>query len=354
MALLNKSIQRSYHIPIEKILLNDSKTIRPGMKIAENYLLQRELAGGSFGKIYESVDLTDRMNFAAKIVNNSISSLNEPSDDLSKEREILLKLKDEEGFPRVKDIVNTFSSDILIMSLLGPDLKTIQKRLGRLSLKTVSMIGIQALERIESLHNIGFIHRDIKPDNLLIGNHGKESLIHLIDFGLSIAYLNENCEHIPCKIKSKAAGTIYYLSVYGHLGFEASRRDDLISLGYVLLNLFYGELPWAKVTGTLKEKISAIYKIKSTISIGEMCKGLPEEFSEYFYYVYKLEYEEKPNYQYLRYLFTQTLENVGLTNDNLFDWSPKSQKQGIDLKGRNISSSSPTNLMKKNDVDEDP
>lgn len=349
MAFLNKSIQRSYHIPIETILLNDSKTIKPGMKIAEHYLLQRELAGGSFGRIYESVDLTEKMNFAAKVVHNSISSLNEPSDDLSKEREILLKLKDEKGFPRVKDIVSTFSSDILIMSLLGPDLKTHQKRLGRLSLKTVLMIAIQALERLESLHNIGFIHRDIKPDNLLIGTSEKESLIYLIDFGLSIAYLNENNEHIPCKIKSKAAGTIYYLSVYGHLGFEASRRDDLISLGYALLNLFYG----AKVTGNLREKISAIYKIKSTISIEEMCKGLPEEFSEYFYCIYKLEYAEKPNYQYLRGLFTQMLENNGLINDNVFDWNIRPQKQGIDLKGRNISSCSPTSLMKKNTIDED-
>lgn len=339
MTFVNKSLKRSYHIPLESIIQNDPKVISSGMKLADKYYIKRELAGGSFAKIYECVDILECLAFAAKIVPHPIFDPNAPKDDLSKERTILLKLANEKGFPRVKELLGTFSNDILIMSLLGRDLKTLQTKFRLLSLKTVLMIGIQVIERLRSLHNAGYIHREMKPENLVAGINEWESLIHFVDFGLSIPYLDENKAHIPFKRNSNSVGTVYYLSVYGHLGYELSRRDDLISLGYVLLHLLFGELPWAKVTGTLEEKILAIYKMKSKISAKNLCKGLPEEFSEYFSYVNQLEFSEEPNYQYLSDLFSQTLTNKGLSNDNLFDWilKPKPEHATSSFNANQIS-----------------
>ena len=270
---------------------------------------------------------------------------------------ILQNLDQEKGFPKVKDLVVNSSNEILIMSLLGPNLhKLHQEAGGHFSLKTILMIGLQILKRIEVLHSKGFLHRDLKPENIVIGSNNENiDIIHLIDFGLTTPYIDELGRHIPFSKKSHVVGTLYYLSVFGHLGIQASRRDDLISLGYLLLHLFFGELPWINVKGDMQNKVLSIFKLKSTITFEKLCEGLPAEFVSYFQYVFNLPFFQKPNYSYLEELFNKMMKDQFLKNDNLFDWKlveKKSEKHGgIDLKGRKIMQNGLTNYMKKADSD---
>merc|ERR1712157_349664 len=105
-------------------------------------------------------------------------------------------------------------------------------------------IGLQCVKRVAELHSFGYLHRDIKPENFMLGYSKSKNLIHIIDFGLSKRFIEDGV-HRPFKNKRSLVGTARYTSINVHKGYEQSRRDDLISVGYMLLFFYYGGLlPW--------------------------------------------------------------------------------------------------------------
>jgi serine/threonine protein kinase len=184
------------------------------------------------------------------------------------------------------------------------------------------MIAEQALHRIEYIHSRSFLHRDIKPENFLIGRGKKEDVIHLIDFGLGKMYRNiKTGEHIPMSEGKSLTGTARYASVNVHLGYEQGRRDDLLAIGYVLIYFLKGTLPWVGIQAkSKKEKYDLIRDKKLETTIEDLCGDQPEAFTKYFKYCNKLEFEEKPNYSYLRKLFREVMKTNSYANDNIFDW----------------------------------
>lgn len=133
----------------------------------------------------------------------------------------------------------------MVMDLLGKSLENLfEANARKFSVKTVVMFGIQALDRLEFLHNKHFIHRDLKPDNFLIGLDRHKHVIHLIDFGLSKKYITREGKHIPYRDGKNLTGTARYASINTHLGVEQGRRDDIESLCYIMLYFLRGSLPW--------------------------------------------------------------------------------------------------------------
>ena len=152
----------------------------------------------------------------------------------NKKRSDIRSTKRRNGFPEYK-IKKQRKSNIFIMDYLGPSLEDLFDFCNNtFSIKTVLMIGIQILNRIESLHKKGFIHRDIKPDNFLIGTSNKKSRIYMIDMGLSKRYIHDN-DHIAYRTDKGFTGSFRYSSIRNHKGIEQSRRDDLESIGYMLI-----------------------------------------------------------------------------------------------------------------------
>ena len=136
---------------------------------------------------------------------------------------------------------------VLIMAIMGPNLEQLFEFCEyQFSLKTVLLIAMQLVMRLEYLHAKNFVHRDMKPENILIGQGKKSSTFYLIDFGLTKRYLcPKTGNHIPFKEQKGIIGTTKYLSLSGHKGNEHSRRDDLESLGIILLYFMRrGHLPW--------------------------------------------------------------------------------------------------------------
>jgi casein kinase 1 len=151
--------------------------------------------------------------------------------------------------------------------------------------------------RIEKVHEERIIHRDIKPDNFLIGIGKKQHYVYIIDFGLAKRFRDPKTgEHIPYRDGKNLTGTARYASVNTHVGIEQSRRDDLESIVYILIYFLKGELPWQGVKAKTKsEKKEKIKNQKKFVTIGEMCFGLPPQFNELLTYVKNLKFDEIPN-----------------------------------------------------------
>jgi serine/threonine protein kinase len=150
------------------------------------------------------------------------------------------------------------------------------------------------IQRLEFLHNNHFIHRDMKPDNFLIGHGKKQNIVYVIDFGLAKRYRDPKTgEHIPYKDNKSLTGTARYASVNAHLGIEQSRRDDLEALGLVFIYLNKGQLPWQGLPArTKKEKYEKIRDKKMCTSIEALTKGMPPEFEQYLSYCRSLKFDE--------------------------------------------------------------
>ena len=125
------------------------------------------------------------------------------------------------------------------MELLGQSLENLfQAQNKSFSIKTACMLGIQMIDRIEYVHSRKIIHRDIKPDNFVMGRGLKSHIVYILDFGLSKKYwsVSHRC-HLPFIKGKKLTGTARYASINALSGCEQSRRDDLESIGYNLRNL---------------------------------------------------------------------------------------------------------------------
>ncbi len=231
------------------------------------------------------------------------------------------------GIPRVHHFDRCGSADCMVIDLLGPNLEDLFEMLQyRFSLKTVLMIAFQMLDRIEQVHKRGLVYRDVKPENFLLGRREsrERNIIHLVDFGLATYYRDPvTSRHLPYRDLKTMTGTARYMSINSHLGKLQSRRDDLESVGYVIIYFAHGGLPWQGLkTANVKEKYRKIRDAKMRTSLKELCKGLPSQMVSYMTYVRKMSFTEEPDYEYLKDLFHSLYEENGYSYDDaMFDWS---------------------------------
>ncbi len=188
------------------------------------------------------------------------------------------------------------------MKLLGESIeKKIQNEI-QFTPKQIVNIGIQMINITRHIHKCGYIHRDLKPDNFVFDLEDPEK-IYCIDFGLAKKWIDDNGNHIDFKPINKFCGTVRFASINALRGLEQSRRDDLESIGYILVYLFKRKLPWQDIkTKDKKKRHRLISKFKKNIDISELCKDLPYELITYFNYVKNLDFDEKPLYSSLKKL----------------------------------------------------
>ncbi|CAD6250243.1 unnamed protein product [Miscanthus lutarioriparius] len=291
--------------------------------IGGKFKLGKKIGSGSFGELYLGVNVQSGEEVAIKL-----ESVKSRHPQLHYESKLYMLLQGGTGIPHLKWFGVEGEYNVMVIDLLGPSLEDLFNYCNRkFSLKTVLMLADQMIARVEYMHTRGFLHRDIKPDNFLMGLGRKASQVYVIDYGLAKKYRDlQTHRHIPYRENKNLTGTARYASVNTHLGVEQSRRDDLESLGYVLMYFLRGSLPWQGLkAGTKKEKYDKISEKKMLTSIEALCKSYPSEFITYFHYCRSLRFEDKPDYSYLKKIFRDLFIREGYQPDYVFDWTVSRQ-----------------------------
>lgn len=297
------------------------------LKVGGRYALGRKIGNGSFGDIYLGNNITTKEEVAIKL-----ESMKTRHPQLAYEYRLYRILQGHVGIPSVHWFGQEGDYNVLVMDLLGPSLEDLFNFCSRkFSLKTVLLLADQLIARIEYIHSKNFLHRDIKPDNFLVGLGKKENIVYAIDFGLAKKFRDPKThQHIPYNENKNLTGTARYASLNSHLGIEQSRRDDLESLGFVLIYFNRGSLPWQGLAArTKKEKHDKITSKKMMTSVDTLTKGLPMEFAMYLNYCRSLHFDDKPDYNYLRRLFRELFYRKGYTQDYIYDWTMINQRSVV-------------------------
>jgi serine/threonine protein kinase len=279
-----------------------------------NYRLKSILGSGGFGSVYSAAVLPENEDIAIKMAADSLKS---PA--LVNEFAMYATLAGARGFPAVFELGSENDRSFFSMELLGQSLSSLLRdSKPHFSLKTVLMLIEQMLSRVEFIHRKGILHRDIKPSNFLMGLGSHSNQVHLIDFGLAVRYSHDIGPTI-------IVGTPTFASINAQTGIAVSWRDDLESLGYVFLYLATGALPWQPIGD--RNSSHTIATAKASISLSDLCAGLPDEFHRYMDSVSRLEGDDVPDYAGYRKMFRDLFTASGFTYDYKYDWTKTVRNQ---------------------------
>ena len=300
----------------------------PSVQFTAQYHLIKKLGHGSFGEVYLASDSATGASVAVKFEKTSTArSL------LQREQVLYTLLRGRPGVPKLYTFTSDKAYNILVIDLLGPSLEDLFVECGRrLSLKCVLMVADQLLSRLETLHASGYTHRDVKPENFLVGIGRTQHVIFMTDFGLAQRYIDvDTKQHIPYREGKKLIGTPRFASVATQSGVEQSRRDDLESLAYSLIYFLKGTLPWHRTHApTSDENLRRILHCKLSTSPAALCSGLPSEFTDYLQYCRSLEFTETPDYPLLKRRFHDLFLSEGFEYDFVYDWTLGFEVPGSD------------------------
>lgn len=296
------------------------------LRVGNKFRLGRKIGSGSFGDIYLGSNIYSQEDVAIKL-----ESVKTRHPQLNIESKIYRQMQGGVGIPAIRWAGSEGDYNVLVLELLGPSLEDLFNFCNRkFTLKTVLQLADQMISRIEYVHSKNFIHRDIKPDNFLMGLKKRGNMVYIIDFGLAKRYRDQiTSYHIPYKENKSLTGTARYASINTHLGCEQSRRDDLESLGYVLVYFVRGSLPWQGLRAmTKKQKYDKISEKKLATPIEQLCKKSPDgtPFVEYLQYCRSLKFDQRPDYTQLRCIFNKHFKEHFKT-DYVFDWNKLTPKR---------------------------
>lgn len=289
--------------------------VEPEIIINGSWKLGKRIGKGSFGAVHMGKNIRTGKSVAIKL-----EHCESKEKMLEHEHRVYQKIYHENyAIPEVYWFGTSGEYRILVMEAVGLNLETLLGRTKKFSFTqaTVAEIAIQTLLQLEHMHNKHYIHRDLKPENLLCGITGRlEGAISLIDMGLAKKFKSDDNVHIKHR-QNKMIGTARYCSIASHDREELSRKDDLISLGYILIYFSKGELPWQGLdspkNSSKKARFEHIKKCKQETTTDQLCHNLPTAFHDYMNYVCELSFTERPSYKYLRDLFWSLLSSNKLT-----------------------------------------
>jgi tau tubulin kinase len=179
---------------------------------------------------------------------------------------------------------------------------------------------MQMVRGLREVHDAGFLHRDIKPGNFVMGTResGNPRAVVLIDYGLSRRHLRADGTPKPKRQMARWVGSRRYMSLNTHLRKDQGRRDDLYSLLYVLIECLTGTLPWAHLRGL--QNLDKVRDMKLQYNNEKLVRGLPDPFLQWLNHIRQLRYEDKPDYDLLHNLLKNLFVGNGGSVATPYDW----------------------------------
>ena len=285
------------------------------IRVGGKFRLIQKINKGCYSEIWKAMNIEDKDLVAVKIEKNKCNQ-----HDIHREARVYEVLGGGHGISDLHWSGLENDESVIVLDLLGPSLESLVRQYKTLPLLTVLKLGMGLLDQISYIHSKNIIHRDLKPDDILLENKHSDK-VYIIDFGLARSYKDHSQEHIAYAEGKKFVGTARYASVNSHLGIQLSRRDDLEMLGYLLIYLVKGQLPWQSIRAyTKKEKYDKITEKKLSTMINILCQGIPSEFSRYMEYVRSLRFEERPEYMHLKYLFRDLYRRMDSRGKHVYQW----------------------------------
>ncbi|KAF2233318.1 casein kinase 1, delta [Viridothelium virens] len=293
------------------------------IRVNGRYRLLRRLGDGSYGVIYEGLDVKTFQPVALKLEHTR----SEHSESLRNEIDIYKCLVGGAGIPELYWDGEEGDYNVMVFELLGPNLEVLFNYCRRqFSLRTVLMLADQLIRRFKYIHSKGFIHRDVKPENLLMGRSIRGNVVYIVDIGLAETFTTTDSSRNgqPLEREGPVLGTVRYASINALRGTKQSPADDMEALGYVLVYfLQQGKLPWIGLpANNPSEKELAVLQKKQSTSPKELCDGLPDEFVKYFDHIRKsCDNNQSINHNYVLDLFRRLFLRRGFKYDNVYDWT---------------------------------
>ena len=288
-----------------------------GKLIFGKYKVTKLIGKGSFGCVFQGTNIKTKEIIALKFEQRNSDS------NLLKEESVFLSLLKGPGIPKIITYGRYYKFNVLIQEILGFNLMQIKAMTKRYTIKDIGMMGIQMMDRIEYIHSKNIIHRDIKPENFTTG-YEDLSNIYLIDFGIAKKYRSSrSLKHVKFELTGRMFGTVRYASYNASRGVQQSRRDDLESIGHMLIYLYTGKLPWKGINlkdKQRKKKYLDMLLLKKYTTLEVICHGMPKEFLDYYRYCRNLSFEQDPDYDFLRNCFRGMLKSNLDKNDLKFSF----------------------------------
>ncbi|KAG1828285.1 CK1/CK1/CK1-D protein kinase [Suillus variegatus] len=283
-------------------------------RVNGRYRLKEKIGSGAYGEVYHASDIIGDGDVVVKL-----QCITGSTTSLEHEYNVLRQLGDTVGIPHVHWFGREDNYDALVLDRLGQSLESVFKTYQHsFSRNTIVFIAHQLVCRLQYIHSKHFIHRDLKPDNILIGTGKDAHKIYLVDFGISKQYRYPRTHlHIAFEQTTSLTGTPAFTSINSHAGMELGRRDDIESLAYLLIYLFRGSLPWLHCSGISDEQV-----VEMKYDTTKLCQGLPEEVEQILTYSRSLLFDQKPDYTFLcRLLQRINSTSESCQQDHVPDWS---------------------------------
>ncbi|KAK2158872.1 hypothetical protein LSH36_162g03099 [Paralvinella palmiformis] len=291
----------------------------------------KKINGGSFGEIF----LGKLMSTGQKVV-VKLERQNCKCPQLLFEGSVYRHLEGGPGIPETYWFgMHDPLYSVLVMELLGPSLQELFIYCQRkFSLKTVLMLIDEMITIMEFFHRKSYLHRDIKPDNFMIGRNEKSDRLYIIDYGLSKKFTRHKfIPHPHCPLAHGLVGTARYASIHAHLGRDDGPRDDMESMGYMWVYFLKGKLPWQGIPiGNKREKFHKIKEMKIETPLETLCENLPGEFMTYLTYCRHMRVDDIPNYVHIKDLFVSLATKEGIAYDKRYDWVIRQEESGEKVK----------------------